>query len=170
VSLNTDSAAPGAGISPLMRLRDVGLILVPTDFSPASKSALAVAIELARTFDAAIEVFHVDVDPSIEAPSPESIIPVRYVFESLALETRRRLEHVVAEARRAGVACTAVHELGRSARSIIEQAARSRAGLIVLGQHRRRRLRHVVLRTVAEKVVRDAPCPVLVVRPPPRQR
>lgn len=139
------------------------LILVPTDFSPASAGALWVAIHLAKTFDAGIELFHVDVDPSIEGLSPENAFPIKFIFESVHADSRKRLERMGDEVREAGVPCKNVSEFGRSSRAIVEQARASHAGLIVIGRHPAHHLGHAWLGGVAEKVVEHAPCAVLVV-------
>jgi nucleotide-binding universal stress UspA family protein len=143
--------------------RGVRLILVPTDFSPASTEALSAALELAQTFGAAIELFHVDVDPSNAGAAAESIFPPRLLFESVIAETRRKLERAAAQARRAGVHCSTASEFGRSPQAIVEEARRKGAGLIVVGHRPRRGVRRMLWASVAEKVVRDAACPVVVV-------
>lgn len=139
------------------------LILVPTDFSPASAGALRVAIHLAKTFNAGIELFHVDVDPSIEGLSPENAFPIRFIFESVHADSRKRLERMADEVRHAGVPSKSVSEFGRSSRAIVEQARASHAGLIVIGRHQAHHLGHSWLGGVAGKVVEHAPCAVLVV-------
>lgn len=147
-----------------MSLRDLKLILFPTE---SSRAALGAAIAMARSFAAAIEVFHVDVDPSDESLLAESIIPVQVVFESLHAETAEQLRRLTDEVRQSGIVCNGAAELGRSAESIVEHASRIGAGLIVVGKHGRRRLGRIRLGHVAEKVIQHAPCPVLVVPLPP---
>lgn len=84
-------------------------------------------------------------------------------FERVLAGTADKLERVADEVRRAGVTCTSASEFGRSSLSIIEQARRSGAGLIVMGTHGRRGLAHALVGSVAEKVVEHGKCPVLVV-------
>jgi nucleotide-binding universal stress UspA family protein len=146
-----------------MTLDDLKLILVPTDFSEASAAALRAAIRLARAFDAAIEVFHVDPDPALLLPPPLDVVSRPAAFERVLAETAEKLERVVAEVRAAGVTCTSASELGRSDTSIVEHARRSGAGLIVMGTHGRRGLAHALIGSVAEKVVEHGTCPILVV-------
>ena len=146
-----------------MTLDDLKLILVATDFDPSSALPLRAAVQLARAFHAAIEVFHVDIDPSIEAAAAESIFPVHLAFESLRADTAKHLEGIVAEVRSNDVACTSASELGQSHTAIVEHARRIGAGLIVMGGHGRHGLGDVLLGSVADKVVRHAPCAVLVV-------
>jgi nucleotide-binding universal stress UspA family protein len=146
-----------------MTLDDLKLILVPTDFSEASTAALRAAIRLAQAFHASIEVFHVDPDPALLLPPPLDVVSRPAAFERVLVETAEKLERVVAEVREAGVRCTSASELGRSDTSIIEQARRTGAGLIVMGTHGRHGLSHALIGSVAEKVVEHGACPVLVV-------
>jgi nucleotide-binding universal stress UspA family protein len=146
-----------------MNLDDLKLILVPTDFSETSAVALRAAVRLAQAFHAAIEVFHVDLDPSLVLPPPADLVVRPAAFERALAETAERLERAVAEVRQAGVTCTSTSEFGRSYSTIVEQARRSGAGLIVMGTHGRHGLRHALLGSVAEKVVEHTGCPVLVV-------
>lgn len=142
------------------------LILVPTDFSEWSDAALRAAVRLARLLHAAIEVFHVDIDPTIVLPPPLDAISMPRLFERALGDTAERLARIVEETRKAGVSCTSAEEVGRSHVAIVERARLAGAGLIVMGSHRRRGLSHAFLGSVAEKVVEHAQCPVLVVPGP----
>jgi nucleotide-binding universal stress UspA family protein len=146
-----------------MNFDDLKLIVVPTDFSESSEAALRAAIRMAQTFHASIEVFHVDIDPSLMLPPPGDILSVPFVFERVLAGAAERLESIVGEVRQAGVPCTSASEFGRSHTTIVEHARRSGAGLIVMGSHGRHGLSHALLGSVAEKVVKFAPCAVLVV-------
>ena len=86
------------------------------------------------------------------------------VGEALA-ESAARLEAVVARVRAAGLTCTGSSEVGRTDAEIVEYARKRHAGMIVVGSHARHGLSHAIMGSVAEKVVRHAPCPVLVVPP-----
>jgi nucleotide-binding universal stress UspA family protein len=142
-----------------MNFADLKLILVPTDFSASSEVALRAAVQFAKAFHADIEVFHVDVDPSIVLPPPLDTLTLPRLFERVVAETSTRLEAVVAEVRKAGVTCTSAEEFGRSYAAIVERARVAKAGLIVMGHHGP----HALFAGVAEKVVQHAPCAVLVV-------
>ena len=150
-----------------MTLDNLKIILVPTDFSPASASAVKAAIRLAQLFRASIELFHVNIDPSVVLPPPGDVVSFPGAFERVLADTAGKLERVVGEIREAGVTCTSGSDVGRSDAAIVEQARRSGAGLIVMGSHGRRGLSHALLGSVAEKVVEHAPCPVLIVPAPP---
>ena len=146
-----------------MDLDALKLILVPTDFSEVSAAALQVAVRLAQTFHSAIEVFHVDIDPTLVLPPPLGAISMPVLFERVLAGTDERLERLVAEVRKFGVACSSAEELGRSHTAIVERAHLVGAGLIVMGSHGRHGLSHALLGSVAEKVVEHASCAVLVV-------
>lgn len=146
-----------------MNLEELKVILVPTDFSEVSAKALRTAIQLAKTFHATIELFHVDVDPSVVLPPPADVVMMPSLFAQILSATAERLAGEAAAVRAAGVGCTTATEVGRTPSAIAEQAARSGAGLIVMGSHARHGLSHAMLGSVAEKVVEHAPCAVLVI-------
>jgi nucleotide-binding universal stress UspA family protein len=149
-----------------MNLDELKLILVPTDFSESSANALRVAVQLAQKLRASIAVFHVDIDPTVVLPPPGDVLAVPLVFERIQAQAEERLQSAADEVRRAGVTCTTASELGRTHTTIVEQARRVGAGLIVMGSHARHGLGHALLGSVAERVIRHAPCPVLVVPTP----
>ena len=142
------------------------LILVPTDFSEPSEAARRAAVRLAQTFHAAIEFFHVDIDPTLVLPPPLDAISMPGRFERALGDTAEQLARLVEETRTTGVPCTSTEEVGRSHTAIVERARAAGAGLIVMGSHGRRGLSHLLLGSVAEKVVEHARCPVLVVPAP----
>jgi len=139
-------------------------ILVPTDFSEYADQALDYAVGLATPFDATIHLVH-----SISigmAGLPE--IGVAYgamMMESSTKEAQDALDARVLRYRdRAAIAPVRI-EIG-DAREVIDRVAKAiGADLIVMGTHGRRGLKRMLLGSVAESVVRTAPCPVLTVRP-----
>lgn len=139
------------------------LILVPTDFSEPARLALAAAVQLAKRFGAAIDVLHVDLDPALVLPPPGDIIAMPIAVESALAGAADQLQRTVEEVRAADVPCTSASESGRTHTAIVEHAARIGAGLIVMGSHGRHGFGHLLLGSVAEKVVEHAPCAVLVV-------
>ncbi len=150
-----------------MTLDNLKIILVPTDFSPASAVAVKAAIRVAQLFHASIEVFHVNVDPSVVLPPPGDVLSFPGAFDRVLADTAEKIDRVVGEIREAGVTCSSASDIGRSYAAIVEQAKLSGAGLIVMGSHGRHGLSHALLGSVAEKVVEHAPCPVLIVPAPP---
>lgn len=149
-----------------MNFDELKLILVPTDFSESSRAALAAAVRLAQTFQAAIEVLHVDLDPALVLPPPGDIIAMPIAVESALAGAAEQLKELVEEVRRANVVCSGASESGRTHTAIVEHALRIGAGMIVMGSHGRHGFGHLLLGSVAEKVVENAPCAVLVVPQP----
>ena len=144
-------------------------ILVPVDFSEHSQQALRVAGEMARRFEASVDVVHV-------------YNPVAYPLpEGYALFTREQLDRMFAEfdellqemktvAKAAGAARVETHlRQGVVAQDICEYAAAGGFDLIVMGTHGRTGLSHVFLGSTTERVLRAAPCPVLSVRAQPAE-
>jgi nucleotide-binding universal stress UspA family protein len=140
-------------------------ILAPTDFSESSKQAVASAYELAQTFGAKLLLLHV-VDLVV--------YPVEMFFVSEAgttmlddLEHQARLDLAQlvpkSEDGAVEVRCRAV--VGTPYLKIVELAAAEQVDLIVMSTHGRTGVSHLVMGSVAERVVRTAPCPVLTVRP-----
>lgn len=143
-------------------------ILVPTDLSASSTAALAEAQLFASTFAATIDLLYVWSPPALAAP--ESVITGVGMTEQPLLEWLRSsasdmLSKFEADARSAGVRIgQSFCDLGDPATAIVERAASGGYDLLVLGTQGRSGLSHLLLGSVAEKVVRRAPCPVLTVR------
>jgi len=148
-----------------MGMRDIKLILVPTDFSPASERALDVAMDLARLTGAAMEVLHVDPATIWVLPPPgDNVTSAVDLGEALATSAIQ-LEATIGRVRSAGLVCTGVSQAGKPDAEIVDHARARGAGMIVVGSHGRTGVSHLLTGSVAEKVVRHAPCPILVVPP-----
>ena len=138
-------------------------IACPIDFSPCSQEALRVAVELAREGSGSLVLAHVWEPPkwgSGEAPiAPE-------VIQDLVDAEQAELEKWTAKAKQLGAREVAVQFLtGVAWDAIVGLLKRDPSiDLVVMGTHGRTGLKHVLIGSVAEKVVRLAPCPVLVVR------
>ena len=138
-------------------------ILVPTDFSETADAALEYATALAGRFDASVHLLHVFTDPyrgaaDVYAPLLPKLRE-RAMDDALAcLATRLAGRQTAA---RPG---TCVIVSGLAAKEIARYAADHAIDLIVMGTHGRRCVAHLLLGSVAEHVVRIAPCPVLTVR------
>jgi nucleotide-binding universal stress UspA family protein len=92
---------------------------------------------------------------------------VQRVWEEQRLWVQQALDQRVAAAAAGGLSVSAVLKTGSAPEAILDAAADERADLIVIGTHGRTGLTRLVIGSVAERVVRMAPCPVLVVKPPP---
>jgi nucleotide-binding universal stress UspA family protein len=139
-------------------------ILVPTDFSRHSIEAISAAADLSRRYKASVTLAYVFEPVTYALPeghvmqSPPQIEEMQSVFEE-------RLVQAQAEAKAAGALDVAGKLLtGPIASEITDFAEREAFDLIVMGTHGRTGLRHLMLGSVAEKVVRTAPCAVLTVR------
>ena len=131
-------------------------ILIPTDFSCPSDAALAYGRELAGQFDAALHLMHVAENPFLRAVAMDrralEEAPVRWLQERLTEAERQRGSVAIVE------------QSDEPAHEILRYAASANIDLIVMGTHGRTGLARVVVGSVAEAVLRAAPCPVLTVR------
>ena len=139
-------------------------ILVPVDFSAASRAALWRAGELATALGATIELLHV-----VEGPPPTHVISEGHV--PLPLEYRKELRRSADDRFKdwletARISAPIRHALGegRPFVEIVKHAREHAADLIVMGTHGRGGMSHLLLGSVADKVIRTAPCPVMTVR------
>lgn len=142
-------------------------ILCPVDFSDASRAALRVASELARRFDGEVTVFHAYPLPGYTLPEG-TVLPASGMLQELAEQTDALLARWKAEAIADGAPRVATGKsIGEPAAEIVAEAQDGKYDAVVVGTHGRTGLAHVLLGSVAERVVRRAPMPVVTVRPPP---
>lgn len=142
-------------------------VLVATDFSDTSASALAYGREFARTFGATLHVLHV-VDSALMWAGPESAgVDFAQLQADLEADARKILERIVTGEDRAQLnAVTAVRVGSPPAVEIAGYAKAEGIDIILMGTHGRGMIGHLLMGNVAEKVVRIAPCPVLTVHHP----
>lgn len=141
-------------------------ILFPTDFSELSLHGLQYARAFADSFKAELHVLHV-VDEAYQywmAMGPNSL-PIGPTPDEIAKGAKEELDKFVGK-NLAGFTAPmkSLILVGRPFLEIIRYAREKEIDLIVIGTHGRSGLRHVLLGSVAEKVVRKAPCPVLTIR------
>jgi nucleotide-binding universal stress UspA family protein len=143
-------------------------VLVATDFGEASETALTYGRDVARTFGATLHVLHVVEDFAARAVSAERYaVDFGDVERDLQDAARRQLDALVAEDDRRELGARAVlRKAATPAQAIVSYAQEAAIDLIVIGTHGRGGLAHVLMGSVAERVVRTAPCPVLTVRHP----
>jgi nucleotide-binding universal stress UspA family protein len=135
------------------------------DLSEASRAAMREAMEIARRFDAELELLHVHLDPAMVAPGPDMSVPPPTFLEVATTELRSTVAGWQEEAERAlGRAVHATVLPGSAPDEIVRLAREHGSDLLVLGSHGRRGVERFLLGSVAERVVREAPCSVLVVR------
>jgi nucleotide-binding universal stress UspA family protein len=139
-------------------------ILVPVDFSPLSKKALHYATRLAQQFGAAIDVFHA-VEPEIPPAFDGFMIAPPTVSNGSSAPCAGQLRTLVNSVRNAGVTrVSSSFRCGLAAIEIVEAAKELDVDLIVIATHGYTGWKHFAIGSTAERVVRAAPCPVLVVR------
>jgi universal stress protein A len=145
---------------------DIRHILAPTDFSEYSKKAISDALELAQTFGAKLSLLHVVELP----PYPiEGFVPPTMgadLLGDLERQASAELAQVLPDAQEAKVEVTRAVAIGSPSQKIVETAEAEHVDLIVMATHGRTGLSHLLIGSVAERVVRTAPCPVLTIRPP----
>lgn len=138
-------------------------ILVPTDLGESAHDALDYACELARKLDATIHLLNVIGIPALGVPEL-GVALTSTVIDQLVVENQQALDEL-ADARRVDTKIGQVLLRTGDARDLINETARELgADLIVMGTHGRRGLSRALLGSVAETVVRSAPCAVLTVR------
>lgn len=142
-------------------------ILLPTDFSEYSAAARKYACAFADQFQAELHLLHViqDLAPLVPEPGAALAPPIDYLRE-LEQNAQAMLGRALDAEWAVGKKITRVVRQGPPFLEIIRYAREANIDLIVLGTHGRTGLAHVLMGSVAEKVVRKAPCPVLSVRHP----
>jgi nucleotide-binding universal stress UspA family protein len=140
-------------------------ILAPTDFSAYSKKAVVSALELARKFGAKLTILHVVELP----PYPvEGYVPpgVSATFlEDLERQATQDLAQLVPEAESSNLEVVRLVAVGSPYRTIIDTAEAEQVDLIVMATAGRTGFSHLLMGSIAERVVRTATCPVLTIRP-----
>jgi nucleotide-binding universal stress UspA family protein len=138
-------------------------ILVPTDLSEAAEEALDYACELASKLDATVHLVNVIGIPALGLPEL-GVAVTSTVIDSMIVDNQKALDALAARKCNQARVGKIVLKTG-DARDVINQTALEvDADLIVMGTHGRRGVTRVLLGSVAETVVRTAPCPVLTVR------
>ena len=155
-----DAAAPSKDASPAAPAAKIVKVLVPTDFSPASRKALQYGAAVARKFHAQLHIVHVsEIDYAIPGPALLGADP----FTSDTEEARRLKQELAAEVGE-GLTPTFHGRTGRAFDQICRFARELKADLIVLATHGRTGLKRIVLGSNAERVVQHSSSPVLIVR------
>ncbi len=139
-------------------------ILCPTDFSEPSLFGLSTAVELAELFKAGLKLVYVlpvlptsPTDPNFEFEIPE--------YENiLRRDSEKKLDEILKTKVPAAIKATAVVGHGNAAKEIVRIAEEDKVDLIVIATHGHAGWHRLVLGSVAEKVIRHAPCPVYAVR------
>jgi nucleotide-binding universal stress UspA family protein len=143
-------------------------ILVPVDFGPASNEALKAAVELAKHDGAELVLVHVWEIPTysyaaMDYAAADLLGPVRDAAQAQLTETLARVRKDVPGA-------TGTLEHGLPWHEVLAAIERTQPDLVVMGTHCRKGVRRMLLGSVAEKIVRASPAPVLTMHEPPEAR
>lgn len=141
-------------------------ILFPTDFSDLSKAAEKAACDLADQFGAELHVLHVLHDLILTMPQTAAalLIPPK-TLDDVITYAEQEIQKTPPDVWAAGKKVTRSVRIGSTWDTIVQYAKENAIDLIVMGSHGRTGLSHVLLGSVAERVVQHAPCSVLTVRP-----
>jgi universal stress protein A len=142
-------------------------ILVPVDYSPSSRTALRFATEIGHRFGASLDVVHVWDRPSYVSDvvmSRTDLLSTKSLIVLIEENARRDLAQFLASAELpAGTAFISRLAAGDPASALLHELKAGMYDLVVIGTHGRTGLSHILLGSVAEKLVRLSPVPVLTV-------
>ena len=143
-------------------------ILVATDFGEAAEAALNYGRALARVFGASLTVLHVAEDLLTASLGIEGFVGGYPDFQrSIEEGARKQLDTQLSEQDRTDLGAVAVLRTSSSpALTIVNYAKDTKSDLIIMGTHGRGAMAHLLMGSVAERVVRTAPCPVLTIKHP----
>jgi nucleotide-binding universal stress UspA family protein len=146
-------------------------ILVATDFEEPAEAAFAYGRGLARAFSASLHVIHVVDDVASRAASMAAYgMDFQKIQDDVEQSAAKRLNDMLSDEDRAQLNAKAVVITSPSpAQAIVDYATESQVNLIVVGTHGRRPVARFFIGSVAERIGRMAPCPVLIVRHPERE-
>ena len=141
-------------------------VLVPTDFSDYSKSALRYSVNFAKVFDAEIILVYV-IEPVIYPPDfSMGQIAIPSVNAEWDQKAKEELDNLVKHEIPSGVKVQTIVRTGKPFVEIIDTATEEDADIIIIATHGHSGVEHILFGSTAEKVVRKAPCPVLTLREP----
>ena len=145
----------------------INRILVPTDFGDCSTPALRLAVDLAQKLGAELILLHVVQD--IVLSMPDAVMPTPVSVPDLAqmiAAGRTGLTNLIARENLAPLNPRMEIRVGSPVAEIVAAASELKADLLCVGTHGRTGLAHLLLGSQAERIIREAPCPVLTVKPP----
>lgn len=141
-------------------------ILFPTDFSEYADHAWSYALTFAQEFDAEVHLLHVVAPPPRLAEAYAVNFDPEKMIKALAGEANTSMDRMVEAAKSRGLIFHREVRVGVDFREIIDYVAKHDIDLVVMATHGRTGLAHALLGSVAEKVVRKSPCPVLTIKHP----
>lgn len=145
---------------------DIQKILCPVDFSEGSDHALRYAMAFASAYDATLKLLHVVELPFLPSYSTAGVPDMSLPVDQIQEDCENRLNKLVEEQKPIHEDIDSSTVVGAPFVEIIREAGEGDFDLLVVGTHGRTGIKHMLIGSVAEKVVRKAPCPVLTVKHP----
>lgn len=145
---------------------NVKKILFPTDFSEGSDNALPYAADMVKHYGAKLYLLHVIQDIAGATASYVPHVSLDELYRDMEKNAAKEIDRYGIEELRGIKDIERIVVKGRPYEEILKFARENKVDLIVIGTHGRKGLDRVIFGSTAEKVVRDAPCPVLSVRLP----
>jgi universal stress protein A len=139
-------------------------VLHPTDFSDCASEALTKAVDLVQKLGGEVVLLQVLIETPLYGEGMLGMPNVQSIYDAQRKWAEETLEARVGELRTRGIEASWRVQTGVPVEEIVQMAARERADMIVMGTHGRTGLNRALLGSVAERVIRLAPCPVLTVR------
>jgi nucleotide-binding universal stress UspA family protein len=140
-------------------------ILVPTDFSSYAETAMHYALDLAQDYAAEVLLLHVIPERDLRAIFDYPLgFPLEQVLHEYQDKVEQHCAQVAAQAQQQGTPVTPLVSFGVPYEKIIQAAKDHHVDLLIMATHGRTGLSHAVLGSVAERVVRLAPCPVVTIK------
>ncbi len=151
-------------------MKDVNRILCPVDFSDPSDAAVGDAVDLAKHFSAHILLFHaiseIDHPPSPSYTLTQPLMDqMMQVTQQMTENANHAIKELITDLIPTGISTQQRVDVGDPATRIVQAAKVEGVDLIVMSTHGRSGIKGLFLGSVAEKVVRSAECPVLIVKP-----
>jgi nucleotide-binding universal stress UspA family protein len=143
-------------------------ILAPIDFSPATRDVIAAASALARSFDGRVVLMNVTQPPVIYTGEEALFVNLAELIESTAGAALVQLEEIRDKLENDFVRADVIQLTGTPVKLIAEQAVKLGADYIVIGSHGHSAFYDLVVGSTTAGVMKQAPCPVVVVPPPAR--
>jgi nucleotide-binding universal stress UspA family protein len=141
-------------------------ILFPTDFSPYAKHALKYALDFAVDHEAKLYIIHVISKLNLPAGPGGSTYPLTEIYKEMEQEAKKYLGHLVPKRFFEKITVENIVVRGIPFLEIAKAAKKYDIDLVIIATHGRTGLSHALIGSTAEKVVRNAPCPVLCVKHP----
>jgi nucleotide-binding universal stress UspA family protein len=139
-------------------------IVCPVDFSEFTDGIIKYAVSLAKKYDAELHLFHVIPNLNYFTPYESFLTPENLVLieKNIEKEVQKDFEKII---KGIDISAKKVIKTGVTFVEIIDYIKEENIDLVVMGTHGRSGIEHILIGSVAEKIIRKSPCPVLTIRP-----